>query len=296
MLLTPIAITAGLLVGLARGGRLANLRTLGLRWVLALIIGLLLQSAADQWHMSGGIWLMILGSFVLIAALGRNLHLKGMTILSIGMLLNLTVIAFNGHIPTRFDSLIIAGVGGVDQTTDPSSITRIRALGEIETADTKLAFLGDIIPLPLFSGVISFGDLIILSGLFVLALNSVLVQRGSGSNLDEILGFNRPLEQARSQRIEAQSGDQVSAESNPSLPDPAGQLSLHERSLGEFTVNASEYVGEPIVARRQTVIDLSEGPLGSDGPLDLTDRQSPDRSSPEDELLAPFPFPDSSTR
>ncbi len=185
MLLTPLAIIAGLAVGMARGGKPENLRTMALRWVPLLIVGLILQTIGDQFSWGGGAVVLMIGSFLLITALGRNLHLKGMTIVSIGLLLNLTVLVFNGHIPTRFSALDKAGQ--IHEGVVASDIAGIGQVGQLETLDTTLPILGDIIPIPLVNEVISFGDLIMIAGLFVLFMNLLLLPRRTGVSIDEIL-------------------------------------------------------------------------------------------------------------
>ncbi len=185
MLLTPLAIIAGLAVGIARGGKPENLRTMALRWTPLLIIGLVLQTVGDQFSWGGGAIMLLIGSFLLITALGRNLHLKGMTIVSVGLLLNLTVLVFNGHVPTRLSALIKAGKADAD--VDPDRISGIGQVGQLETVDTTLPILGDVIPIPVVNEVVSFGDLIMIAGLFVLFMNLLLLPRRVGISIDEIL-------------------------------------------------------------------------------------------------------------
>jgi hypothetical protein len=158
---------------------------MALRWAPLLIVGLVLQTVGDQFSWGGGAAVLMVGSFLLITALGRNLHLKGMTIVSIGLLLNLTVLVFNGHIPTRFSALDKAGQ--IPEGVVASGIAKIGQVGQLETADTTLPILGDVIPIPVVNEVVSFGDLIMIAGLFVLFMNLLLLPRRTGISIDEIL-------------------------------------------------------------------------------------------------------------
>ncbi len=270
MLLTPIAIVSGLVVGLLRGGQPKNLRFLGLRWIPLLVLGLVVQTVGDQVSGIGGPNVFMIGSFILIVALGRNLHLKGMTIVSIGLLLNLTVLVFNGHVPVRFDSLV--SVGHVDPTTTaPKDVLGIGAVGEIETSQTSLAFLGDIVPVPVLNQVISFGDLIMIAGLLVLSMNLLLLPRRSGISIEEILDETVP-----------------SLGPDHDLPgtDPIG---LDREPPGEDS--ATE--GVLVLPRRasEPVIDLT-----SPAPQVTSAQSLPARPSFEAALRVPPRSPDSNTR
>lgn len=271
MLLTPLAILMGVLVGLARGGKLPSFARLGLRWAPVLALGLVAQTVADQRAMTGGTTLLVLGSFVLILGMVRNLHLKGMTIVSIGMLLNLTALAVNGHVPVRFDSLV-----AVNPDLTRESVISVGAVRQIESDSTSLAFLGDIVPIPVLNDVISFGDLILMAGLFVVFMNVMLLKRRQGISIDELLGNPDPYE--------ALGIDGTLESARLAAPYTEAESVVHARALSaEESFDAD------------TLIDLS------DPDVDLTEtvwaeEESTDLSNSEAELLAPFPYPDSSTR
>ena len=185
-MLTLLVIIAGLLVGLARGGQVSNIRGIQVHWWPLILIGLGLQVLADRFDVPAPVSVSVIGSFLVIVAAARNLHIKGVGIALFGSVLNLLVLVANGHVPTRLESLV--AVGKVEEGIDPERVLGVGTLGELETDDTRLAFLGDIVPVPLFDDVISFGDLIVMAGVFVIAMNLTLEKRRSGIDVDELLG------------------------------------------------------------------------------------------------------------
>ncbi len=186
MILTPIAIASGLVVGLLRGGRLANILNVHVIWWPLLAAGLVLQTLAEQVGIPLRLSAYVVGAFFMIVALMQNVHIRGAGVTAFGLALNLFVTVANGHIPTRLEALI--GAGRVPEDVDPDSIVAIGGLGELETDATSLAVLGDIVPISFFDEVVSFGDLILTAGIFVIAMNIVGTgRRAGGISVDEFL-------------------------------------------------------------------------------------------------------------
>lgn len=186
MILTPIAIASGLVVGLLRGGRLANILNVHVIWWPLLVAGLVLQTLAEQVGIPLRLSAYIVGAFFMIVALMQNVHIRGAGVTAFGLALNLFVTVANGHIPTRLEALI--GAGRVADDVDPDTIVAIGGLGELETDSTSLAVLGDIVPISFFDEVVSFGDLILTAGIFVIAMNIVGTgRRAGGISVEEFL-------------------------------------------------------------------------------------------------------------
>lgn len=174
MVLTTAAVVVGIVVGLVRGGRPSAVLRAPVRWALVLPAGLVLQSVAERFDVPGRLALLVAGLFLLLAWAVRNtLVLAGAGVLAVGLAANLTVLVANGHVPVRWESLVAADRFAADQR----DVVRSEGLYRLEDGDTRLAPLGDIIPLPVLDDLVSFGDLIILAGVVVLVSNLLLIPR-----------------------------------------------------------------------------------------------------------------------
>ena len=148
------------------GGRLSALADVQLRrtWLagaaIAIQIGIVSLFPGDLG--SFGEPLHILSYLLLGAFAWANRRIAGLPIVALGGLLNFVCITVNGGVmPADPDALAAIG-------RSPSSDEFINSTA---LADPKLAFLGDIIPTPAswpVSNVYSVGDLLILTGAFVL--------------------------------------------------------------------------------------------------------------------------------
>lgn len=168
VLLTLLAVTVGLVGGYFRKGRVANIATLSPKWIILLIPALILYVAATLGVPGYSLNLTIVATFGLAVALFRNIEIKGAAIIGLGLILNLVVLVANGHVPVRDDAMLTVNDGA------PIDIASLNALQQLEDADTVLPQLGDIIPVPLFNTIVSFGDLIALAGIAVLVTNATL--------------------------------------------------------------------------------------------------------------------------
>lgn len=97
---------------------------------------------------------------VLIAVATANRHITGVAVIGLGLLVNLAAVAVNGGMPVRAGALVEAGVLAEDQIAD-ATFTGARHL---ETSADALGVLGDVLPIPFASEVVSFGDLIVVFG------------------------------------------------------------------------------------------------------------------------------------
>jgi hypothetical protein len=179
-----VVIVAALLVGVARGGTMANLAQLQLdRWplvFLALLVqaagsfaGLLGAPAPSLWYVLG-----MVGSAALITVfVARNRALPGMTLVALGFVLNALVVVANGAMPVDQDAADRVGIStiGLYQNVD--------AKHELADSSTRLRPLADVIPVPLpgplarGGNVVSIGDVVLAAGIGVLVVNGMLAVR-----------------------------------------------------------------------------------------------------------------------
>src|SRR5690606_37241575 len=103
----------------------------------------------------------------------RNVRTAGMSVLAIGVLANLVPTFVNNGLPVRPEALVVAGI------VEPDELDRVEQRGarRLEEPTQQLRFLGDVIPLPETSQVLSFGDLIVLVGLADVTANLTRMRR-----------------------------------------------------------------------------------------------------------------------
>jgi hypothetical protein len=156
------AIPAGILVGLALGGRLANLSALRFRWgwlaVGGLVAQLLLFSPAGEAIAgSAGPPLYLASTLAVFVAVLRNISLPGMPVVLFGALSNLLAIGANGgYMPASADAMDIAGLPPGDHANS------------VVLADPVLRPLTDVFAIPAWlpmANVFSIGDVLIAVGI-----------------------------------------------------------------------------------------------------------------------------------
>ncbi len=184
MLLTPLAIALGVVLGLLRGGSLSALKSVQVRYWPLLILGIVLQSAEHWGDLGGRLVLYLVGVALLMTVTMLNVHLKGAAITGFGLTLNLMTVLVNGHVPLRVESF--KAVGGMPLDSDPADYTIVNGLWQFEDDDTLLRPLGDIVPVPVLDDVVSFGDLIMLAGLIVLSMHLLRRQPRRSVSIDEL--------------------------------------------------------------------------------------------------------------
>jgi hypothetical protein len=157
---TTVAVIAGLVIGLAAGGRIRNLGSQRFRWWLLLPLGAVLQTVPELWEVPAAL-AMVLASYAALAAFAMaNLHLVGMSVVMVGLALNVAPIVANGGMPVRAEAIVAAGI------SEPHDVEHLRfgAKRHLERPDDRLTFLGDVIPVPPLREVLSFGDLVLAFG------------------------------------------------------------------------------------------------------------------------------------
>ncbi len=158
------AIVAGVIAGLALGGRIEGLAGIRFRWAPLAIAGLAVQVALFTPPIGDrigdlGAPLYIASSAAVLAMVLRNLAIPGLALVALGAASNLVAIVANGGwMPASPDALAALGA------TIGSGYSNSR-----ETAAPALAALTDIMALPAWlpgANVFSIGDLLIGTGVF----------------------------------------------------------------------------------------------------------------------------------
>jgi hypothetical protein len=160
MLWFLVVFGLAVVVSLLRGGRISNISEIRLRGWWLLFVGFGMQIAAgffDAERSDLATGLVLLSFAPLMAVVWLNRDEAGMWIAGIGILMNFTVIAVNGGMPVLPEAVELAGGSAAAFELDAKHV--------LLTADTRLPFLADIIPLP--RSVISLGDVFLAVGLGV---------------------------------------------------------------------------------------------------------------------------------
>ena len=199
MLVYALVVVVAPLIPLVTGG--SYVRLLDVRWRLrsALFAGLAIQILLEyvtipreHWHDLG--FGLLVASYVLILAFaGRNLVLRGMGIVFIGIACNALVITLNQGMPVKFPP-DWAGRAAAEPTVKHHP----------QQPDDKLRFLSDIIVLerPLDS-VMSFGDLILAIGIFDVAYHASRKRKPRGSGTPVEPPASRAIDLGRLEQQEA---------------------------------------------------------------------------------------------
>jgi hypothetical protein len=198
-----VVVVAPLIPLVTRG---SYIRLLDVRWRLrsALFVGLAIQILLEyvtipraHWHDLG--FGLLVASYVLILAFAaRNLVLRGMGIVLIGIACNALVITLNQGMPVKFPAEW-AGKSWAQATVKHHP----------QQPDDKLRFLSDIIVLkhPINS-VMSFGDLILVVGLLDVAYHASRRRKPRGTRAPLEPPASRAIDLSRLERLEQQEVDE----------------------------------------------------------------------------------------
>jgi hypothetical protein len=183
VLLYVIAIAVAFLIPAVTGGSYNRMLSVQWRFASLLFLGLAIQILLEVWTIPKEHWHdwgfgLLVASYVLILAfVARNLVIRGMGIVFIGIACNALVITLNQGMPVK-----------LPVEWQNKSWAQPTVKHHPQQPDDKLKFLSDIIVLdgPLQS-VVSFGDLILLVGLCDVAYNVSRKpkRRGTWSPSDE---------------------------------------------------------------------------------------------------------------
>jgi hypothetical protein len=180
MILCVAGVTAGLVLGLIRGGRFAHLASSSPRWLPAAAVALIVL-AATRSGVGGESGLLVAAALVALVAVSlRNLHMGGTGVIAVGLLVNLVPLVANGGTPV--DAAALAEVG-IDTIVLDEHLLDSQHLADDHTV---AAALSSRIPIRPLGTVVSFGDLIATLGLAALA-NNLVRQRRRGIPVSEVL-------------------------------------------------------------------------------------------------------------
>lgn len=165
MVLLSVVLIIAPAVALARGGHLKNLTMISLiAWPLLFLAGAL-QVVAEflpeqrSWSQPTAVSLILASYVLLILVIYLNRDRAGLALAGLGVLLNLAVIGLNGGMPVSAEAASLAGGSGGELAFGAKHVPL--------DADSRLAFLADVIPVRPFRQVISIGDVLLAVGLGV---------------------------------------------------------------------------------------------------------------------------------
>ncbi|MDX1621820.1 MAG: DUF5317 domain-containing protein [Nitriliruptorales bacterium] len=187
MPLALVTLGAAVIVGYLRGGRLSRIAEADLRsnWLLFAGFGcqVLLDLLAGRGIVGEGVagYGLILASHLgVLAWVGLNWWRPGMGLVFTGFAMNAVVIAANGAMPVDPDAITALGIGEVAVPAGKHVLM---------TGDTRLAWLGDTIPLPILRTIVSWGDIVLAAGLIpllhhLMTFRPAAERRGGARNPD----------------------------------------------------------------------------------------------------------------
>ena len=167
------AIPLGILAGYLLGGHLGRLGELRLRWVPLALLGLLIQVFlfTDTFGSPFGeasTAVYVASSFLVFAALLRNVRVPGMAVAAVGAACNLLAITANGgYMPADPAGVAALGLASSGYTSS------------VILTDPALPFLTDIFTMPAWmpaANIFSIGDVLLGVGV---ALTIALAMRGT---------------------------------------------------------------------------------------------------------------------
>ena len=145
-----------------------------LRAAPALVLGTVGLIVAEWFPVPGKPGVYIVATALVVVGLLQNLQVSGAAVTAFGLFLTGFVVLINGYLPLSVEG---AEAKGIDAS----------GLRQIETSETRLALLGDVVPIPLGPWVVSFGDLIATAGAFIFARNLLGREEEEGLDADTFL-------------------------------------------------------------------------------------------------------------
>lgn len=193
-MILAFAVVAGVVVALARGGSLKRLADLSIRLAWLALLCLLVQlyviycpeDQLETQRTTQGI-LMVLSYGALGYVVWANRRITGMTVILLGVVLNLVVMAANGgFMPVSREAIIATGTRTAQGL--PAEGSRLSRSKDVllPPEHARVWFLGDVIMAPSLPvpKVLSLGDLVVALGAFVL-LQAAMVPSRKGHPVEE---------------------------------------------------------------------------------------------------------------
>jgi hypothetical protein len=155
-------------IGYARGGHLAALGNMRLRWPGLALVGLALQILL--WP--GGSWPLVYlyVSFVILATFAiLNIRTAGFALILAGIAMNFAVIVANEGMPVSRSAIVASGqAASIDDLVENGG-----AKHHLATEGDRVRFLGDVIAIEPLQQAVSIGDVFTYGGVMVLIAASM---------------------------------------------------------------------------------------------------------------------------
>ncbi|MBA3063458.1 MAG: hypothetical protein FP833_11005 [Atribacteria sp.] len=180
-------IIISIIIGLLRNGKLSSLSQISLKRIELIVLACLIQagliflgSKKVKFVLDYSSYMIIFSYIVLLLAVWNNKKLKGMKIISLGIVFNFMVIVANGgHMPVLLSSLYQVGLNDFALVLKEGTYVTHTLI----TEKTLFRFLADVIPLsPPFPdpSVVSAGDFLMFYGVFSLIQNAMVKKQEPG--------------------------------------------------------------------------------------------------------------------
>lgn len=165
-LLLVLVVTAGVITGKLRSGRLDGIPQAEFRLGVFLLVGIGLQTVASiaapfSWGQEIVPVAVLLGLMALLVFAAANHRLPGMLLIGLGLLANLLVIGLNGGMPVSAETWTQAGHAlGAGSQLDARHV--------LAGDGTMLGLLGDVFAIRPLRLTVSIGDVALYTGVFLL--------------------------------------------------------------------------------------------------------------------------------
>jgi len=179
-------IIISIIIGLFRNGKLSSLSESSLKKIELIVLACLIQggiiflgSRNIKFVLDYSSYMIIFSYIMLLLAVWYNKDLKGIKIITLGIIFNFIVIVVNdGHMPVLLSSLYKAGLDDFALILKEGTYVT----HTLVTEKTLFRFLADVIPLsPPFPdpSVVSAGDFLMFYGVFSLIQNAMVKKQNS---------------------------------------------------------------------------------------------------------------------
>jgi len=179
-------IIISIIIGLLRNGKLSSLSQISLKRIELIVLACLIQggliflgSRKVKFVLDYSSYMIIFSYIVLLLAVWYNKKLKGIKIITLGIIFNFIVIVANGgHMPVLLNSLYKAGLNDFALVLKEGTYVTHTLI----TEKTLFGFLADVIPLPPpfpDPSVVSVGDFFMFYGVFNLIQNAMVKRQNS---------------------------------------------------------------------------------------------------------------------
>jgi len=185
-------IIISIIIGLLRNGKLSSLSQISLKKIELIVLACLIQAGLIflepkrvKFVLDYSSYMLILSYIVLLLAVWYNKKIKGIKIITLGIIFNFIVIVVNGgHMPVLLSSLYKAGLNDFALVLKEGTYVTHTLI----TEKTLFRFLADVIPLsPPFPdpSVVSVGDFLMFYGVFSLIQNAMVKKQNSVARIQE---------------------------------------------------------------------------------------------------------------